>query len=96
MIENFNEKLEAGLISLEFGETGIVVIERRYRETDGVPIMKPTHEVSSQQLTDLIADKQNFIAPLLAEIQDLTDMKASVITKEEERDNIIANNNKKK
>lgn len=96
MIENFQEKLDDGRITLEFGETGIVVIERRFRENDGVPVMKPTQEVSSQQLDDLIADNERQREPFERRAQDLADMKIVVEAKERERAELIEANEKPK
>lgn len=96
MIEKFKEKFGNGQIQLEFGETAVVVIERRFRETDGVPVMKPTQEFSSAQIDDLIADNESQLEPFLQRRQDLADLKTKVLEKEAERDEMIANLSKPK
>jgi len=94
MIEKFQEKLDDGRITLEFGEVGIIVIERGFREKDGVPVMTPTQEVSSSQIQDLIADNERQMAPYLQRQTDLADIKTAVEAKEAEREALIEENQK--
>jgi hypothetical protein len=87
MIENVKEKLKNGQLGFEFAESGnIIIIERRFTEDKGVPIMKPTQEVSSAQIQDLIADHEGKImVPARQKAADLAELLKAVIGKEAER-----------
>ena len=87
MIENVAEKLKNGQLSFEHAESGnIIVIERRFTEDTGVPVMKPTQETSSSHIQDLIADhEQKVMIPARQKATDLSALLKAVAEKESER-----------
>lgn len=85
MINNFKEKLDAGLVTVEFGvDNNVVFIERKFDENNGLPTMGNPIPTNSKHVEDLIADNDRVIAPYLQKATDLNDILAVVKTKEAE------------
>jgi hypothetical protein len=90
MIDNYSEKVKNKAVELAFAESGnITVIERRFDEVSGLPVMRPTQETNTKHIDDLIKDVETQIAPLKNRLADLKALKTDVAAKEKERDELI-------
>ncbi len=97
MIEKYAEKAKNGQIQLEFAESGsITIIERKFDENTGVPLMKPTQETNSKHLEDLIAEAKKQMLPFQNRLNDLEALSKDVAAKEAEREKLITKKEKVK
>lgn len=97
MIENYLTKKKNKQVDFEFAESGnLTVLERRFDEVTGVPMLKATTETNSTHIKDLIADVDKQIEPHLKRKADLEAMLPDVEKKELEREKMIAAKEKEK
>jgi len=94
MIDDAERKLADGRLSLEFGNGDtIMLLERKYREADGVPELQPFQPTTSQHLQKLIDDVTlNRLEPAQRELANLNALKVAVVAKETEREELIEAN----
>lgn len=96
-IENYKEKKKNGHVSFEFSESGrIAVLERRYDETTGVPMLKPTQETDSREMAGAVAEAQKRVDAAQALLDDALALEADITAKEAEAEKLRKENEKKK
>lgn len=97
MIENYLEKRKNKQVDFEFAESGnLTILERRFDEVTGLPVLKATTETNSQHIRDLLADVERQMEPFLKRKADLEAMLPDVEKKEAEREKLIAAKDKAK
>jgi hypothetical protein len=91
MVENVDEKIKNKTLDFAFAESGnIVVIEKKFDEDSGVPIMKPTQETNSKHLADLLSDHDEQVwGPAQKKRRDLVALQKAVAEKEAEREKLV-------
>lgn len=88
-IEGYREKKKSGHVSFEFAESGrIAVLERRYDETTGVPMLKPTQETDSREMEGVITESQKRVAAAQAILDDDLALQADIVAKEAEAEKL--------
>lgn len=85
MIENYVDKKARKKVRLEVAESGnVAIVEQKFDEDTGKPIMMPTQETNTAHLKDLIADNEERLAPFLQRRADLEALLEDVQAKEGE------------